>query len=241
MCRVLLPGLLVSLLAVLIVLPENTRADDPLLRLKLRSRVKAQNQTFEVIEKPANWNPKKTAIIICDMWDDHWCKSAARRVGELVGPLNETIKKARGQGVFIIHAPSSVTGFYKDTSQRRRARKLRLSRQHPSHWQLQAPGEPAGAGRTANARESCPLTIRTWVSIPPRNARCAKPGPGSTPLSRLPMETPSRITARKRGICSLSAALTTSFSVGSIQHVRAGPAVRHSPDGQLGEERRPDP
>jgi nicotinamidase-related amidase len=38
------------------------------------------------------------------------------------GPLNEVVKKARAQGVFIIHAPSSVTDFYKDTPQRKRAK-----------------------------------------------------------------------------------------------------------------------
>jgi nicotinamidase-related amidase len=42
-------------------------------------------------------------------------------VGELAGPLNETVKAARQRGVFIIHAPSSVTGFYKDSPQRKRA------------------------------------------------------------------------------------------------------------------------
>jgi nicotinamidase-related amidase len=39
----------------------------------------------------------------------------------MAGPLNETVKAAREKGVFIIHAPSTCTGFYKDTPQRRRA------------------------------------------------------------------------------------------------------------------------
>jgi nicotinamidase-related amidase len=36
--------------------------------------------------------------------------------------MNEVIKQARAKGVFIIHAPSSVTKFYDDTPQRARAR-----------------------------------------------------------------------------------------------------------------------
>ena len=32
--------------------------------------------------RPPPGRRRKTAIIVCDMWDDHWCKSAARRVGE---------------------------------------------------------------------------------------------------------------------------------------------------------------
>jgi nicotinamidase-related amidase len=55
------------------------------------------------------------------MWDDHWCKSAAGRVVELAGPMNELVKTARAKGVFIIHSPSSVVSFYKDTPQRKRA------------------------------------------------------------------------------------------------------------------------
>jgi nicotinamidase-related amidase len=72
-------------------------------------------------EQQATWDAKRTALIICDMWDDHWCKSAARRVVEMARPLNETVKAARAKGVFIIHAPSSVTAFYKDTPQRKLA------------------------------------------------------------------------------------------------------------------------
>jgi nicotinamidase-related amidase len=92
------------------------------LQLTLRSRVKGDGGGFTVVEKKADWDPKKTAILICDMWDDHWCKSAARRVGELAGPLNEAVKAARARGAFVIHAPSTVTGFYKDTPQRKRAK-----------------------------------------------------------------------------------------------------------------------
>ena len=95
-------------------------ADGP-LRLNLRSRQESKPGVFVPVEKPAEWDPKQTALILCDMWDDHWCKSAARRVVELAGPLNQVVRQARERGVFIIHAPSSVTGFYKDTPQRRLA------------------------------------------------------------------------------------------------------------------------
>lgn len=100
------------------------QADDGTLQLNLRARAKAEGkESYQVSEKKAAWNPKNTALIICDMWDDHWCKSAALRVGELTGPINEVIKTARSRGVLIIHAPSSVTAFYKDSPQRQRALK----------------------------------------------------------------------------------------------------------------------
>ncbi|MBM4075552.1 MAG: cysteine hydrolase family protein, partial [Planctomycetes bacterium] len=67
------------------------------------------------------WEPKKTALIICDMWDNHWCKGAARRVEELAGPMNRLIHDARRRGLLIIHAPSTTVNFYESTAARKRA------------------------------------------------------------------------------------------------------------------------
>jgi nicotinamidase-related amidase len=120
--RLLLAGCIGTALGLLLALPGVLGAEDKdPLHLTLRSRVKGEDERYSVVEKKTDWDPKKTAIIICDMWDDHWCKSAAKRVAEMAGPLNETVKAARARGVFIIHAPSSVTGFYKDTPQRKLA------------------------------------------------------------------------------------------------------------------------
>lgn len=88
------------------------------LQLHTRRRAPA---TDVVIEKTVIWQPTKTALIICDMWDDHWCRGAAERVTELAGPMNKLVHAAREQGVLIIHAPSTCVDFYKDTPARRRA------------------------------------------------------------------------------------------------------------------------
>src|SRR5207247_4292094 len=107
---------------------STAKAAEGPLQLTLRSRVKADGTaTFTVAQLKAAWEPKKTALIICDMWDDHWCKSAARRVAEMAGPLNDVVKAARARGVFIIHAPSTCTSFYDSTPQRQRARAARFS------------------------------------------------------------------------------------------------------------------
>lgn len=100
---------------------NSIQAANPVLELHLRSRETAPDASHRVIEKTARWDARKTALIICDMWDSHWCKSAAARVAEMAGPLNEVVKAARSRGVFIIHAPSSVAKFYEGTQQRQRA------------------------------------------------------------------------------------------------------------------------
>jgi nicotinamidase-related amidase len=61
----------------------------------------------------------ESAIIICDMWDRHWCGGATRRVDAMAGRMNAVLEKARKAGFLIVHAPSDVMDFYKDAPQRR--------------------------------------------------------------------------------------------------------------------------
>ncbi len=91
------------------------------LHLKTRKRVKGEDGHYQLEEKETRWDPKNTAIIICDMWNQHWCKGATRRVAEMAPRMNQVIAKARDQGVFIIHAPSGTLKHYAGTSQRKRA------------------------------------------------------------------------------------------------------------------------
>ncbi|MCU0706154.1 MAG: protein-signal peptide and transmembrane prediction, partial [Fimbriiglobus sp.] len=53
-------------------------ADAPhALVLTLRSRTTAPGEpAVPPTESTVKWEPKHTAIIVCDMWDQHWCKSA---------------------------------------------------------------------------------------------------------------------------------------------------------------------
>ncbi len=65
------------------------------------------------------WDPKRTAMVIVDMWDDHHCVSAAKRVVEMAPHMNATIKAARERGVLIVHAPSDCAKYYEKAPQRR--------------------------------------------------------------------------------------------------------------------------
>lgn len=76
---------------------------------------------YHSLTEAGRWKPEQTAIVICDMWNDHYCQNAARRVSEMAPRMNEVIKKARAQGVLIIHAPSGCMEHYADTPQRKLA------------------------------------------------------------------------------------------------------------------------
>lgn len=61
----------------------------------------------------------RTAIIVCDMWDRHWCRGANERVAPLVERAEPVLRKLRASGMLIIHAPSETMEFYKQTPQRK--------------------------------------------------------------------------------------------------------------------------
>jgi nicotinamidase-related amidase len=115
----MLAGKVAGLLAMAMTLAPTVMAEDEKLNLTLRSRSKEAPE--KAVTGKVDWVAGKTALIICDMWDDHWCKSASRRVGEMAGPMNEVVKAARAKGIFIIHAPSSVVSFYEGSAQRKLA------------------------------------------------------------------------------------------------------------------------
>lgn len=96
------------------------------LALNLRSRV----QPFKGVDQ---WNEvtltqrlpgRETALIICDMWDKHWCESATTRGEAIAKKMEPVLAAARARGVTIIHAPSECMDFYKDAPQRLKVKEL---------------------------------------------------------------------------------------------------------------------
>ena len=102
---------------------EDTDSSQNKLVLIARSRAPLSDDEsrFRIVQKKLEWNPSATAIIICDMWNQHWCKGATSRVAELAPRMNEIVSKARDKGVLIVHAPSGTIGFYADHPARKRA------------------------------------------------------------------------------------------------------------------------
>lgn len=116
-------------LALFLALPLLGLADAPPrggLPVTLRTRHEAFKGSGEWIETTfkADLDPKRTALVICDMWDDHWCKSAAKRCDALARKANPVIAALRKKGVTIIHCPSDTMAFYADTPQRKATQKV---------------------------------------------------------------------------------------------------------------------
>jgi nicotinamidase-related amidase len=114
-----------ALLALLFLFPYLLTESAEPWKVPLRSRFEPFKGSGEWVETryEATLDPKKTAVIICDMWDDHWCKAAAKRCDEIAKKTEPVIAALRKKGVTIIHCPSDTMAFYADTPQRKATQK----------------------------------------------------------------------------------------------------------------------
>ena len=92
------------------------------LKVRLRTRSVQPNTDgkIKVTTHEVKWNVSETAVIICDMWDDHYCKLAAQRVDRMAPRMNDVITAARSHGALIIHSPSGCMDVYALAPYRRR-------------------------------------------------------------------------------------------------------------------------
>ena len=88
-----------------------------------RARVRSGPVTndWAAVDTPRTLDPRRTAVVICDMWDQHWCAGATRRVAEMAPRMNDLVSNARHRGMLIIHCPSDTMKFYEGTPGRKLA------------------------------------------------------------------------------------------------------------------------
>ena len=108
-----------ALCAALAAAPREPDAD--LLRLTLRSRVEAFKGSgdFDEVTFRKDFTAKETAVILCDIWDKHWCQAATTRCDALAKRAEPVVAALRKKGVTVIHAPSDTMAYYKDAPQRK--------------------------------------------------------------------------------------------------------------------------
>lgn len=145
--------------------------DSGTLSLALRKRVETKpgSGRFHTIVQPAKWDAKKTAIIVCDVWDSHHCLNAVRRVEEMAPRMNQLLIEARNRGILIIHAPSGCMDTYKDHPARQNALKTPRAKDLPKDigsWCNRIPAEEKGVypiDQTDGGEDDDPAEHRTWA------------------------------------------------------------------------------
>ena len=111
----------VLLLPVIAMAASVSSAPDQDLTLPMRTQVQPfkNSLVWEPATIRGTFATNSSAIVICDMWNQHWCGGATKRVEELAHRMDPVLRDARAAGVLVIHAPSDTMEFYKDYPQRR--------------------------------------------------------------------------------------------------------------------------
>ncbi|KAF6001623.1 hypothetical protein F1559_000245 [Cyanidiococcus yangmingshanensis] len=91
---------------------------------------------------------QRMAMIIVDVWDTHWCKTAAMRIERLLIPqLNRALRQARKHDMLVIHAPTDIVRFL----ERNGNVNVKRMRQNARRY---AEASNSGASRTADISQS---------------------------------------------------------------------------------------
>lgn len=93
---------------------------DLILDVRKRAQLFAGGDIWCELQARHECASRRTALIICDMWDKHWSEGATSRVVALAPQINEVAHQLRAAGALIIHAPSDTLEFYRDHPARTR-------------------------------------------------------------------------------------------------------------------------
>ncbi len=105
--------------------------------------VQRRGEDGQARREAVSLDPAKTAVVIVDMWDKHWCKTYTARVGNMVPRMNRTLDAARKLGIQVVHAPSDALGPYRDSPQRKAMQAI-PAQPLPQTIEFNPPGPPGG-------------------------------------------------------------------------------------------------
>ena len=69
---------------------------------------------------PRSVDWERVGLIICDVWDHHWCRGAEIRLAEMLPGMQALACALRDRGATIIHAPSDTMAHYANHPARQR-------------------------------------------------------------------------------------------------------------------------
>ena len=116
---------------------------------QVRLTLQRRSDDDRVEHETVTVDPSRTAVVVIDMWDQHWCNTYTRRVGNLVPRMNQVLAAARHLGMQVVFAPSHVLAVYEAYPQR--AAMVAVP-QHPIPGRVEFSPQPRRSRRTiANA------------------------------------------------------------------------------------------
>jgi nicotinamidase-related amidase len=112
------------------------------LRTRHQELVPDENRrtVWRLHESEEEIDTSSVALLLCDVWDSHWCRGAVERLEGMIPRMDRTVSAARSAGISIIHAPSGTIGEYKDSPARHRI--LEASPVEPTESEYADPSLP---------------------------------------------------------------------------------------------------
>ena len=80
--------------------------------------IQTRDMQGEIVRGEMTIDPEKTAVVVIDMWDRHWCETFTQRSAEMIPQMNLTLDACRNLGIQVVFAPAEVVNFYSSTPQR---------------------------------------------------------------------------------------------------------------------------
>ncbi len=121
-------------------------------------------RNWRVRERTVDLQPASTALVLCDVWDHHWCRGAEERLEQLVPLIDRTARAVRDLDMLVVHAVSDTMGFYADHPARTRV--LAAPRVSPpqEHPHADPPQPIDGSDSSDTARDPAAQGTRRWRS-----------------------------------------------------------------------------
>lgn len=85
----------------------------------------SERAVWQMNSERVNWPGEQTALLLCDVWNNHWCRGAVERLEAMIPRMNAVVKSVRDRGATIVHAPSNTLDAYADTPARKRVLDVR--------------------------------------------------------------------------------------------------------------------
>lgn len=104
--------------------------------LQISVRTRTAGETFRLDQIALT--PARTAVVVVDLWDYHWCRTWSGRAEALSRKILAALREARRLGMAVVYAPTNFAAAYAGYPQRERIAAMPMHRA-PSACDLTAP------------------------------------------------------------------------------------------------------
>ena len=135
------------------------------VKLTLQRRTADDKHDVRIVTREESVEPARAAVVVVDMWNQHWCKTLSARTAALVGRMNRALAAARKLGMPVVFMPSDTMATY--TAHPARKAAAALAKSSPPNPAKFDPPKPIGGGCCCGPKRPC-KSGRAWTAQHPQ-------------------------------------------------------------------------